>query len=219
MLHLLGEGFSRKQKLPAIGVFGPSGLGKTHLVTEFAAWINAELIYINGTAIKDPLAFRSYIKEAGRNSQKYHIVFIDECHNLPRKVQENLLSVLEEPAVLCTVAPKEVGNVRCVDGVRFIDKGDVMREALPPNISFVLATTDPVMLKESILNRLRKIHLAPYTLEEKAEIAMGHLVNNGVRSDMALYVALAQRSRSIRHLKSDLCETYIDIEQLFEDDN
>jgi Holliday junction DNA helicase RuvB len=217
MLCLLGQSFNRRKKLPSIGIFGPSGLGKTHLVSEFSDWLGAKLIYINGTAIKDALAFRSYIKEAGKQSDKYHIIFVDECHNLPRKVQENLLSVLEDPAVLCTIAPKEVGNVRCVDGIRFIDKGDVMREALPQNLSFIFATTDPVMLKETVLNRLRKIHLEPYTLEEKAEIAMGHLVNNGVRSDTALYVALAGRARSIRHLKDDLCETFIDIDQLFDE--
>lgn len=212
MLKLLGESFNRRKKLPSIGIFGPSGLGKTHLVNAFGEWMGAKIIYINGTALKDPMAFRAYFKQASKDQQNYHMIFIDECHNLPRKVQENLLSVLEEPAILCTVAPREMGNVRCVDGSRWIDKGDVMREELPENLSFILATTDPAQLKDTVLNRLRRIQLEPYTLDEKIEIAMQHLGNNGVRGNADLYIALAERSRTIRQLKDELCETYIDID-------
>lgn len=215
MLHLLGESFTRRKKIPAIGIFGPSGLGKTHLVTEFTTWLGAKLMYINGTAVKDALAFRAFFKEAARNTKDYYIVFIDECHMLPSKVQENLLSVLEEPAILCTVAPKEMGNVSCVDGVRFIDKGDVMREALPTNMSFVLATTDPIYLKTTILGRLRKIQLEPYTLDEKAEIAMQHLMKNKLNPTVPLVTSLAERCRNIRDLKENLCETFIDVNALY----
>lgn len=215
MFRLLGENFQRRQKIPPIGIFGPSGLGKTHVVHAFAEWLGAKVLYINGTAIKDALAFRAFFKEAARNTSDYFIVFVDECHMLPSKVQENLLSVLEEPAILCTVAPKEIGNVPCVDGIRFIDKGDVMREALPTNMSFVLATTDPIHLKNTILGRLRKIHLEPYSVEEKAEIAMRHLMENGISPNPEIVVSLAERSRNIRNLKEDLCETFIDVQSLY----
>lgn len=218
MLLLLGQTFNRRQKLPPIGIYGSSGLGKTHLVTEFANWLNANLVYINGTAIKDPIAFRSIIKDAGKESDKYHLIFIDECHNLPKKIQENLLSVLEEPSILCTIAPTEMGNVRCVDGVKWIGKNDIMREQLPDNMSFIFATTDIVTLKDTIRNRLRKVQLEPYTISEKAEIAMTYLHNSGENPTTELCMALADRCRNIRHLKNDLCDTYIDIQHLFGDD-
>lgn len=213
ILQLMGRSFHRRKKLPPVGVFGPSGLGKTHLVNTFAEWMGMKVIYINGTAIKDPLAFRAYFKEAAKNKEYYYVVFIDECHNLPRKVQENLLSVLEEPSILCTIAPREMGNVTCVDGPRYIDKGDVVREALPENISFFVATTDPAMLKDTILNRLRRIQLEPYTLSEKAEIATQYLMGESVdiANEPQVFVELARRSRSIRHLKGEVCETFLDI--------
>ncbi|MHA2063517.1 MAG: Holliday junction DNA helicase RuvB C-terminal domain-containing protein [Candidatus Thorarchaeota archaeon] len=218
-LELLGHGYKRRGIIPPLGIFGGSGLGKTHLVSSWAKEIGAKLIYVNGTSVKDALAFREFFREAYNNQSNYYIIFIDECHGLPKKVQDNLLSVLEEPAVLCTIAPKDMGLVWCVDGRRYIEKGNIMREALPKNMSFVLATTDPAQLKEAILNRLRKISLSPYTINDKIQIAMMHLVEHGTCSDQVVCRALANRSRSIRHLKSELCETFIDIRSLYGDDN
>jgi len=218
-LKLLTHGYKRRGYIPPVGVFGGSGLGKTHLVEAWAEEIGAKLIYVNGTAVKDALAFRSFFKDAWENQGEYYIVFVDECHGLPKKVQENLLSVLEQPAILCTVAPKELGVVRCVDGRRYVDKGDIIREELPKNMSFVLATTDPAKLKEPVLNRLRKIQLSPYTMEHKIEIAMAHLSQQGIRSNEVIFQALATRSRSIRHLKGELCEVFMDIRSLYGDDD
>lgn len=215
ILNLLTHGYHRRGIIPPVGVFGGTGLGKTHLVSEWCKHIGAEEIYINGTSVKDALAFRAYFAEARKNSSKHYIVFIDECHNLPKKVQDTMLSVLEDPAILCTTAPTDMGMTLCVDGNRFISKGDIMRESLPKNMTFVLATTDPVQLKDPILNRLRKITLAPYTLDDKIAIAMLHIGKQGLNISIETCEKLAKRARSIRHLKDDLCETYVDINSLY----
>jgi len=218
VLKLLGHGYNRRSFMPPIGVFGGSGLGKTHLVASWAKELGAKQVYINGTAVKDSLAFRGFFKEARDNQRDYYFIFVDECHGLPSKVQDNLLSVLEEPAILCTIAPRDMGVVQCVDGSRYVEKGSVMREELPKNMSFILATTDPAQLKEPVLNRLRKIHLAQYTIDDKIEIAMSHMVKHGkhgIRGDGLIFEALATRCRSIRHLKDELCETFIDIDSMY----
>jgi len=216
MLSLMTQTYKRTGEMPAMGIFGPSGYGKTHLVMSWANDIGAKVIYINGTAVRDALAFRTYFKDAEKDITTRHIVFIDECHMLPNKVQENLLSVLEKPSILCTVASKEMGNTHTVDGVKWIDKGDVIREHLPSNLSFVFATTDPAQLKETIMNRLRKIILEPYTLEDKIKIAMDHLAGAGyVMSDIGIYEAIARRSRSIRQLREELCESFIDVSVIY----
>lgn len=215
ILKLLGHGYKRRGIMPPLGVFGGSGLGKTHLVTSWTKELGAKIIYVNGTAVKDALAFRGFFREATDNQRDYYFMFVDECHGLPSKVQDNLLSVLEDPAILCTIAPKDIGLVRCVDGSRYIEKGDVMREELPKNMSFVLATTDPARLKEPVLNRLRKIYLSPYTIDDKIQIAMTHMVKHGTRGDGLIFEALAKRCRSIRHLKDELCETFIDINSMY----
>lgn len=214
-LGLLSQGYTRRGMMPPVGIFGGSGLGKTHLVSSWAEEIGAKVVYVNGTAVKDALAFRGFFRDALDNPSQYYIMFVDECHGLPKKVQDNLLSVLEDPAILCTIAPKDMGLVICVDGRRYIEKGDVMRESLPKNMSFVLATTDPAKLKEPVLNRLRKITLSPYTIQDKIQIAMSHLVEHGTTASQTVCAALASRSRSIRHLKAELCETFIDIDALY----
>lgn len=213
-LELLIHGYKQRNVMPPVGVFGGSGLGKTHLVHSWADQIGAKVIYINGTSVKDAIAFRGFFKDAREDQRNYYIMFIDEAHRLPSRVQDNLLSVLENPAILCTVATRDMGRVVCVDGVRYIEKGDVMREELPANMSFVMATTDPAQLKEPVLNRLRKIYLTPYTIDDKIEIAMNHLVKNGMSASVTIFEALAQRSRSIRHLKTELCDTFTDISTL-----
>jgi Holliday junction DNA helicase RuvB len=214
VLELLGHSFRQRGKIPPIGIFGGTGLGKTHIISCWTEEIGAHLLYINGTSVKSPIAFRAFFKDARNTPSKHHVVFVDECHGLPRLVQENLLSVLEEPAILCTTATQDVGHVRCVEGMRYISKGDVMREELPSNLSFVFATTDPARLKSTILNRLRKIKLSPYTIDDKIEVAITHLGEYGFRSDIAIYESLANRCRSIRHLKKELCETFWDIRTL-----
>ena len=214
-LGLLSHGYRRRNMIPPVGIFGGSGLGKTHLVNQWAEEIGAKVIYINGTAIKDALAFRGFFKEAREDARNYYLIFIDETHRLPIKVQETLLSVLEDPAILCTVAPKDMGRVVCVDGVRYIEKGQVMREELPKNMSFIMATTNPAALKDAFMNRLRKVQLTPYTLEDKIEVALTHLVEHGVPAETTVLAALAHRSRNLRHLKTELCETFIDINSLY----
>ncbi len=215
-LALLSHSYRRRGVIPPVGIFGGSGLGKTHLVTEWAKSIGAKIIYINGTAIKDPVAFRGFFKDARDDQQNHYLIFVDEAHRLPTRVQDNLLSVLEDPSILCTVATRDMGVIRCVEGSRYINKGDVMREELPANMSFIMATTDPAQLKEPVLNRLRQIKLSPYSIDDKIEIAMTHLMTQGVPAGAIIFEALAQRSRSIRHLKGELCETFIDIKSMYD---
>ncbi len=213
-LQLLKERFEKSKVLPPIGIFAAKGLGKTFIIEEFADELKANLIYLNGTAIKDSIAFRAFFKEAEDDQEQHHIMFIDECHELPKKVQENLLSVLEKPSVLCTVATKEMGWVNTLSGRKWIDKGDVIRQALPKNLTFVFATTDRGRMKATVLDRLKELQLEPYDLEDKMEVAMNYLAKSGLTTEITIYEALARRSRSMRHLKSTVCDTYLDLVEL-----
>ena len=220
VLKLLSHGYHRRGMIPPIGVFGESGLGKTHLVYEWGEEIGAKVIYINGTAVKDALGFRAFFSEARDNPSQYYLMFVDEAHRLPRRVQDNLLSVLEKPSILCTIAVRDMGIVKCVGGIsQYVSKGDIMREELPNNMSFIFATTEKAELQKPILNRLRALTLTEYTIENKIEIAIKHLAASQMHADMSIYTQLAERSRSIRHLKDAVCETYMDVKSLYPSSN
>lgn len=186
-IKILAEASKRQsERLAHIGLFGQPGNGKTSLAKVTAGHIGAEFVYINSVAVETPLQFRKIILDR-LGSTVPTIIMLDECHQLPRSIQDNLLSVLEEPAVLVT---------------RYGD--DFLRDALPKMMSFMLATTHRGMLQDALLSRLEQIDVREYTLEEKAEIAARHLIVRKRISresmDPRTIVEIARRSRNIRAL-------------------
>lgn len=198
-------------KFPHLFFAGRSGNGKTTLAQALAGEMDAEMIYINGTVVKDPMQFREYFVNAIKDRHKHYFVFIDEAHCVPRKVQESLLSVLEEPAILCTVTNRDItiqyGNIS-----KYYEKGSIIREKLPANLSFIFASTDKGLINEPLLNRLYVVDIQEYSDHEKALIAKIYLEDKGINNiDLTMCHKLAVRSRSIRHLKSAICDTMADI--------
>ena len=214
ILQLVARSYERRKILPPLGVFGASGLGKTHLVEAFCKQMGSVMVYMNGTALKDVSNFVKLIEEAGDNPGDHYIVFIDEAHTIHKRVQEAMLSVLEKPSQLSFVCEKD-SKIYAKKGYQ---KGDPVSIPVPQNLSFIIATTDAGLLKETMLNRLRKVYLSPYTRMEKAEIARRHLEYHDVDKEQSTLLMLADRCRSIRHLKSDICETFIDICGLYPND-
>ena len=186
-IKILAEASKRSgERLAHIGLFGQPGNGKTSLARVTAGHIGAEFVYINSVAVETPLQFRKIILDR-LGSSIPTIIMLDECHQLPRSIQDNLLSVLEEPAVLVT---------------RYGD--DFLRDALPKMMSFILATTHRGMLQDALLSRLEQIDVKEYSLDEKAEIAARHLmIRKRVlkeRMEPRAVVEIARRSRNIRAL-------------------
>lgn len=202
-----------KKKMPHIGLFAPAGMGKTTLAGLIAQELDAEYLYMNGTAIKDPVAFASKIYQAKQNPAKQFIIFIDEAHCLPRAIQENLLSVLEEPSILCFTATTKMKCARPNGSVKIIKRGEAVQIALPKNISFILGTTDRGQLKETILSRLIEFTFDPYTENDMVQILSG--VADSKTSDI-LIRKVASISRNGRDAKKYLrgLESFIDMQDI-----
>jgi Holliday junction DNA helicase RuvB len=206
-LKLLIDAALRGRQFPHIGLYGPAGSGKTTLAEIIAEALGAKLVYVNGSAVTSSVVFRGPIvravKESGKD-QRFLIV-VDECHALPKKVQDNLLSVLEEPAVLCTVVEKRTP----LPNGKYIEKGQILREKLPNNVSFVFCTTDKAKLTDAMESRLHPLNLDEYSIPEKVKVVRMKFFKNNVTLEEDDYELVAGTSKSMRHLIK-ICDRLID---------
>jgi len=199
-------------RMPHLGIFGRAGMGKTMLSNLMADELQAKLIYVNGTAVKDPVAFLMEIYKAKESPTVHHLIFIDEAHNLPKRIQENLLSVLEEPAMLCvTVSPSLKKHLN-----QNVATGQSIRIRIPDNLSFILGTTHKGNLTNTILSRLIPIDLDDYSEEETVTI-----LRKASKIDFgeSVYKAISRIGKNVREMKKYLTafEAYISLKQLTKD--
>lgn len=210
ILNLLAIAEKRKGRIPNLGVWGKSGMGKTALVTTWCEVNQYHMYYLNGPGIKDIMSLREFFKGAREAPDVKHLLFIDEAHCLSKKVQTSLLTMLEAPYVLTATAEKDLGLVTTPEGTKeFVEKGDILREAVPDNLSFALASTNRERLLTTIMSRLRHIELEDYSEDEMMDIASQNVDNHVVNDDIIR--GLVQRSRSVRHMIEEVIATLLDI--------
>lgn len=195
----------KKSTFPHFGFFSEAGMGKTTLAELTAKELDAGFVYISSTAISNPLMFRQQIAEATEivNEKGRAIIMLDECHALNRRIQDNLLSLLEHPAVLCT------SGFRYDEEKQKIvkDQYGTLKEELPEGISFCLATTHPGDLSDALLSRLFKIKLKKYSNDELSRIAK-NLIGEISNEHAARIGSFSRSARDVvkicEHLK-DIC--------------
>jgi Holliday junction DNA helicase RuvB len=206
-LELLIQAAKLGREFPHIGLYGPAGSGKTTLAEIICEELNAEAIYINGSAVTSSVVFRGPIVKAVKKEglQKRYIIIVDECHALPRKIQNTLLSVLEKPAILCTVVERKTP----LPNGKVLMKGDILKERLPPNVSFIFCTTDKSKLSHAMESRLHPINLVDYSLEDKVEVVINKFHTNNVTLENSDYELVAKTAKNMRHL-SKICDRMFD---------
>lgn len=141
--------------LSPIGLFGPRSSGKTELSRRIAKAMGLPFLSMNKSSIKSEDLFVASIQEfIVGNKTKPFIVFIDEAHLIPRKMQDLLLTALErdDRTIVCN-------NKRIITN----------------NISFIVATTEPDKLSEAFRSRLVNVELMPYTSEEVVKILQNRI--------------------------------------------
>jgi Holliday junction DNA helicase RuvB len=183
---LAADAADNSGKLPHMGFFGAAGHGKTTMAKIVADYVERKFVYINSVAVKNPMLFRGILAHPDNNIHGA-VILLDECHRLPTKIRDNLLSVLEYPATLVTSY-----------------RNQIVRDKLPDQISFIFATTHAGKIRDAFLSRLEIIEFHEYSTIEKQIIAAKYLKReydfNENLIDIDAITEIGSRSRSGRHV-------------------
>jgi len=167
----------------SFALIGPASTGKTTLARMFANTLELPFAEINGTScssVKEAFlqiaqACEDYVCDDGGTLELLEhealdgsrgpiqfivppcVVFIDEVHALPKKVEQGLLKATEKNDGMMAVEIQ--GRVEIVD-CRLV--------------CWIIATTDRGLLFDAFDTRFEKISLNLYTLDEMAQIVQVH---------------------------------------------
>lgn len=145
---------------------GPASTGKTRFSKTIADSLKLPFVDTNGSVVRSIPDLLGRIetacaevgskkenagKRGGLPVHRYPpaIVFVDECHAMPRTAQTELLTALE-PSQMEAKTTKEIADLS--------------------QVTFLLATTDSAKLLEPLRTRSREVALEPYSRAEVAEI-------------------------------------------------
>jgi len=159
----------RGSKLEHIIIYGPPGLGKTTLANIIATEMRGKLHTSIGTALQK----QSDIVELFEDVFEGDIIFIDEIHRIPVKLEELLYTAME-------------------DG--YIDLGN--RRMIIPSFTLIGATTRLGDLSEPLRDRFGiQLRLELYSQDELVQIALRTASVLGVTLTYDGAVVLASRAR------------------------
>jgi len=175
----------RRTNLEHVVIYGPPGLGKTTLANIIATEMRGKL----HTSIGTTLQKQTDIVDLFENVFEGDIVFIDEIHRIPIKLEELLYTAME-------------------DG--YIDLGN--RRMNIPSFTLIGATTRLGDLSEPLRDRFGiQLRLELYSQEELISIAhrTASVLNVAITSDGALI--LASRARGTPRILNNFIKRAVDM--------
>ena len=161
---------------------GPSGLGKTTLANVYANSLGVGFQNIMAPRIKKWEDLLGIIQKIKLND----VVFIDEIHALPFKMQEELYGILEDFQY---------------DKKKHTYEGLEIRKIDIPRFTLVAATTHDGLLKMPLRRRFQlSINLEPYTTEQLVSVIKNDACHNrglcDFPNEIAHRIALLSKSNT-----------------------
>ena len=184
-----------RERFPHTLLAGKAGCGKSSIARVLAKELGYTITFTQGNRLRTPHDLLRHIsKSREEDEDTYHIIFIDEIHEMPRRNQENLYTLMEEEII-------DVGNIKDIKNDYDIydeetyEESDVMDT---PDIVVVGATTIEGMIEPPMRSRFKlQFYVQWYTNEEIERILRGAKkkiakeIMNGIIKD------IAKRSRGV----------------------
>jgi Holliday junction resolvasome RuvABC ATP-dependent DNA helicase subunit len=155
------DNYQKTNVLPHVLLTAGKGIGKTHFAKEIARNLTPfeadkkPMRIINCSTIKNVKSFFNDIVLKFVVNQEATL-FFDEAHNLPKDVQETMLTIMEPNT-------NDYNEWIWEDAVIEFDFR---------RVSFILATTDVQKLKDPLIDRCRRISLENYSADELEKIVL-----------------------------------------------
>jgi len=158
----------RNEPVPHLLMSGQPGLGKTTLARIVAIEMGGRLIEMVGSSLKNAGEMSAQLMELKAND----VLFIDEIHALPRKLEEVMYPAMEDGVIASTEAGFD--DLMKQLGIRGGEKKSRKTHQLPA-FTLIGATTLLGLTTAPLRSRFRQI----ITLEPYADTELREIISNG----------------------------------------
>lgn len=183
-LEIFGKAFKETSILDPLLFVGMRGGGKTKLVREFRKTLQRpdgstpKIIEINAATVKSHIDFFEQVWPVWQAERAF--LFFDEAHNLPDKLLEIFLTLLE----------KDSDRIVREVTINYRDIGPILYQMDITRMHIAFGTTDHNSLPDPLLDRLTEICLERYTDEQLMAIFLDRVkvpIDDSVKSEVVKY--------------------------------
>ncbi|MBI5135135.1 Holliday junction branch migration DNA helicase RuvB [Candidatus Uhrbacteria bacterium] len=186
----------RKESIEHVLIYGGPGLGKTTLAHIIAHHMSAPLRVTSGPAIERAGDLAAILT----NLEPGSVLFVDECHRLPKTVEEILYPAMEDRALDLVIGKGPGARTLRID--------------LPP-FTLVAATTRLSLLSAPLRDRFgHHFHIDHYTQEDVAEIVRRNSQRLGLAMTNSARLLVASRSRGTPRIANRILKRIRDLAQV-----
>jgi holliday junction DNA helicase RuvB len=203
---LIAAARKRGEPVPHLLMSGPPGLGKTTLARIVASEMGGNLVEIVGSSVKHVGDMTHHLLQL----KSHDVLFLDEIHALPRRLEEILYPAMEDGVVAADHSAFD-GMMKQL-GVHTESKTRTVHR-LPP-FTLVGATTMQGLVTAPLRSRFRQIlELQPYSVDELQQIVTSTAAKLSFALPDALALEIAKRSRGTARIALSHLLWYRDVVQ------